>query len=123
MADLDKFKRARQKQDFVQDTNSDVEQKNIKTVVTRNKSSVQLEENTLSARQRSRTKHGRNITVPLFHEELTAVDEAVAQIAMDKDISINNFIRDAILKEAKRILGKDQYETITCNKLNVVKNK
>lgn len=123
MADLDKFKRARQKQDFVQDTNSDVEQKNIKTVVTRNKSSVQLEENTLSARQRSRTKHGRNITVPLFHEELTAVDEAVAQIAMDKDISINNFIRDAILKEAKRILGKNKYETISYNKLNVVKNK
>ena len=123
MADLDKFKRARQKQNFVQDTNSDVEQKNIKTVVTRNKSSVQLEENTLSARQRSRTKHGRNITVPLFHEELTAVDEAVAQIAMDKDISINNFIRDAILKEAKRILGKNKYETIFYNKLNVVKNK
>ena len=123
MADLDKFKRARQKQDFVQDTNSDVEQKNIKTVVTRNKSSVQLEENTLSARQRSRTKHGRNITVPLFHEELTAVDEAVAQIAMYKDISINNFIRDAILKEAKRILGKNKYETIFYNKLNVVKNK
>lgn len=121
MADLDKFKRARQNTDFVQATNSDV-QKQI-TVVTRNKSSINLEENTLSARQRSRTKHGRNITVPLFHEELTAIDEAVAQIANDREISLNNFIREAVLKEVKKILGKEQYETMTCKKMNVVKNK
>lgn len=123
MVDVDKFKRARQKQDFVQDTNSDVEQKNIKTVVTRNKSSVQLEENTLSARQRSRTKHGRNITVPLFHEELSVVDEAVAMLSDKQDTSLNNFIREAVLKEAKRVLGKEQYESLVCKKLNVVKNK
>lgn len=123
MVDVDKFKRARQKQDFVQDTNSDVEQKNIKTVVTRNKSSVQLEENTLSARQRSRTKHGRNITVPLFHEELSAIDEAVAKLSDRQDTSLNNFIREAVLKEAKRVLGKEQYESLVCKKMNVVKNK
>lgn len=123
MVDVDKFKRARQKHDFVQDTNSDVKQKNIKTVVTRNKSSVQLEENTLSARQRSRTKHGRNITVPLFHEELSVIDEAVAILSNKQDTSLNNFIREAVLKEAKRVLGKEHYESLVCKKLNVVKNK
>lgn len=123
MADLDKFKRARQKQEFVQDTNSDIESKEIKTVVTRNKSAIQLEENTLSARQRSRTKQGRNVTIPLFHEELSIIEEAVSKLSESSDTSINNFIRESILKECKKILKKDTYESMILDRLNVVKNK
>lgn len=123
MVDLDRFKRARQKQEFIQNTNSDIETKEVRTVVTRNKSSIQLEENTLSPRQRSRTKQGRNITIPLFHEELSIIEEAVSKLSENGDTSINNFIRESILKECKRIIKKDAYESIISNKFNVIKNK
>ena len=121
MADVDKFKRARQNQNFVEDTNSDVSKKKIKTVLTRSNHEIQFEENTLSTRQRSRTKHGRNITVPLFQEELHALETAVAILSETKELSISAFIREALLKECKKVMGKDSYESIICTKLNVKK--
>lgn len=123
MEDLDKFKRARQKQDFVKDINSDIESKEIKTITTRNKCAIYLEENKLPARKRSRTKQGRNITIPLFHEELCIIEETVSKLSESADTSMNNFIRDSILKECKKIIGKSNFDTMISNKLNVLKSK
>ncbi|UQL59788.1 hypothetical protein M1S32_14645 [Acinetobacter baumannii] len=67
-----KFKAARENKDFVQDVNSDAADPMPKqiTVTSRNKSkSNTLEQNTLSQRERSRVKNGRNLTIPLFAED------------------------------------------------------
>lgn len=125
MADLDRFKRAREKTAFIEDANSDVKVAEPKTkkITTRNKSEVELESNTLSNRERSRTKQGRNITVPLFPEELKAIEAAVSKLSELGDTSINAFIRETILAKCEKVIGKEYYKSIISDKFNVVKNK
>ncbi|MFX8988351.1 hypothetical protein ABTN23_19920, partial [Acinetobacter baumannii] len=63
------------------------------TVTSRNKSQITLEQNTLSQRERSRVKNGRNLTIPLFAEELLIIETAVESLSQKEDVSINSFIR------------------------------
>ena len=120
-----KFKAARENKDFVQDVNSDATEPTSKqiTVTSRNKSQIILEPNTLSQRERSRVKNGRNLTIPLFAEELLMIEAAVESLAQKEDISINSFIRNIVLDKCKKVIGKDAFDTLNENKLNVVKAK
>ncbi|UZA44375.1 hypothetical protein LP090_13055 (plasmid) [Moraxella bovis] len=121
-----KFKKARQNTDFVENINSDVttnEKPTTSTVITRNQKAVTIAENTLSLRERSRTKHGRNLSVPLFVEELMLIEEAVNHLSKSQDISLSTFIRQTLLDKCQKILGKDEYNKINELKYNVVKNK
>lgn len=120
-----KFKAARENKDFVQDVNSDATEPTSKqiTVTSRNKSQIILEPNTLSQRERSRVKNGRNLTIPLFAEELLIIEAAVESLAQKEDISINSFIRNIVLDKCKKVIGKDAFDTLNENKLNVVKAK
>ncbi len=120
-----KFKAARENKDFVQDINSDATEPTSKqiTVTSRNKSQIILEPNTLSQRERSRVKNGRNLTIPLFAEELLMIEAAVESLAQKEDISINSFIRNIVLDKCKKVIGKDAFDKLNENKLNVVKAK
>lgn len=120
-----KFKRARENVTFVQDVNSDAKGIPLKkTLTTRNKSEVEIEPNTDSNRERSRTKQGRNITTPLFVEELKIIEAAVSKISeKNTDITISNFIRDTILAKCEKTLGKDIFKQLQDDKWNVVKKK
>ena len=120
-----KFKAARENKDFVQDVNSDATEPTSKqiTVTSRNKSQIILEPNTLSQRERSRVKNGRNLTIPLFAEELLMIEAAVESLAQKEDISINSFIRNIVLDKCKKVIGKDAFNKLNENKLNVVKAK
>ena len=96
-----RFKAARQNTEFTHnDVNSDVkeniEQTSKKNIITRNQSVVIIEKNTLPIAKRIRTKHGRNLTTPLFVEELIAIEEAVKKIGLEEDISIQKNDKDFI---------------------------
>jgi hypothetical protein len=122
----DRFKKALKNQEFIhEDVNSDIKpnQEPKTEIITRNKSIVHIEKNTLPTAKRVRTKHGRNITLPLYVEELTAIEETVKKLGQDQDISISIFIRQAILDQCKKILGKDDYNEILNNQMNTVKPK
>ncbi|MDT1899525.1 hypothetical protein FPK53_30815, partial [Acinetobacter baumannii] len=71
------------------------------TVTSRNKSQITLEQNTLSQRERSRVKNGRNLTIPLFAEELLIIETAVESLSQKEDVSINSFIRSIVLDKCK----------------------
>ena len=120
-----KFKAARENKDFVQDVNSDATEPTSKqiTVTSRNKSQIILEPNTLSQRERSRVKNGRNLTIPLFAEELLMIEAAVESLAQKEDISINSFIRNIVLDKCKKVIGKEAFDELNDRKLNVVKAK
>lgn len=120
-----KFKAARENKDFVQDVNSDAADPTPKqiTVTSRNKSKITLEPNNLSQRERSRVKNGRNLTIPLFAEELLIIEAAVEKLAQKEDVSINSFIRNIVLDKCKKEIGKDAFDKLNENKLNVVKKK
>lgn len=120
-----KFKKARQNASFVEDVNSDIEQDTIatNTLVTRNQKSVTIEPNTLSQKERSRTKHGRSLSVPLFVEELSLIEQTVEHLNKNSDISLSNFIRQTLLEKCQKVLGKDEFNKISDLKYNVVKNK
>lgn len=120
-----KFKKARQNASFVEDVNSDIEQDTIatNTLVTRNQKSVTIEPNTLSQKERSRTKHGRSLSVPLFVEELSLIEQTVEHLNKNSDISLSNFIRQTLLERCQKVLGKDEFNKISDLKYNVVKNK
>lgn len=120
-----KFKNARQNASFVEDVNSDIEQDTIatNTLVTRNQKSVTIEPNTLSQKERSRTKHGRSLSVPLFVEELSLIEQTVEHLNKKSDISLSNFIRQTLLEKCQKVLGKDEFNKISDLKYNVVKNK
>ncbi len=118
-----RFKRAREQVGFVQDINSDT-QPEVSTqekVITRNKNEVVIEPNNLTAKQRSRTKHGRNISVPLYVEELEIIESAVEKISQQQEISVSNFIRQTLLNRCQDVLGQDEYERLNNLKKNVVK--
>ena len=72
---------------------------------------------------RSRTKNGRNLTTPLFVEELELIEKAVSIKAEDMELSISAWIRKTLLDAAKKIVGKEEAEKILSNQLNVIKNK
>ena len=121
-----RFKAARQNTDFTHtDVNSDVkkniEQLSEKNIITRNQSVVIIEKNKLPIAKRIRTKHGRNLTTPLFVEELAAIEEAVKKIGQKQDISMATFIRQTILDQCKKTLGKEAFNQIMANQLNSVK--
>lgn len=120
-----KFKKARQNASFVEDVNSDIEQDTIatNTLVTRNQKSVTIEPNTLSQKERSRTKHGRSLSVPLFVEELSLIEQTVEHLNKNSDISLSNFIRQTLLERCQKVLGKDEFNKISDLKYNVVKSK
>lgn len=120
-----KFKKARQNASFVEDVNSDIEQDTIatNTLVTRNQKSVTIEPNTLSQKERSRTKHGRSLSVPLFVEELSLIEQTVEHLNKNSDISLSNFIRQTLLEKCQKVLGKDEFNKISDLKYNVVKIK
>ena len=123
-----RFKAARQNTDFTHtDVNSDVkeniEQLSEKNIITRNQSVVIIEKNTLPVAKRIRTKHGRNLTTPLFVEELAAIEEAVKKIGQEQDISMAIFIRQTILDQCKKTLGKEAFNQIMANQLNSIKPK
>jgi hypothetical protein len=123
-----RFKAARQNTEFTHnDVNSDVkeniEQTSKKNIITRNQSVVIIEKNTLPIAKRIRTKHGRNLTTPLFVEELIAIEEAVKKIGLEEDISMATFIRQTILDQCKKVLGKEAFNQIMTNQLNSIKPK
>ena len=123
-----RFKAARQNTEFTHnDVNSDVkenvEQTSKKNIITRNQSVVIIEKNTLPIAKRIRTKHGRNLTTPLFVEELIAIEEAVKKIGLEEDISMATFIRQTILDQCKKVLGKETFNQIMTNQLNSIKPK
>ena len=123
-----RFKAARQNTEFTHnDVNSDVkeniEQTSKKNIITRNQSVVIIEKNTLPIAKRIRTKHGRNLTTPLFVEELIAIEEAVKKIGLEEDISMATFIRQTILDQCKKVLGKENFNQIMTNQLNSIKPK
>ena len=123
-----RFKAARQNTEFTHnDVNSDVKEKidqpSKTNIITRNQSVVVIEKNTLPIAKRIRTKHGRNLTTPLFVEELIAIEEAVKKIGLEEDISMATFIRQTILDQCKKVLGKEAFNQIMTNQLNSIKPK
>jgi len=119
-----RFKRAREQVEFVQDINSDTQEAQlIEKVITRNKNEVVIEPNDLTPKQRSRTKHGRNISVPLYVEELEIIEAAVEKVSSQQEISVSNFIRQSLLSRCLEILGQTEYERLNSLKRNVVKGK
>ena len=117
-----RFKRAREQVDFVHDINSDTPKTEVlEKVITRNKNEVVIESNNLTAKQRSRTKHGRNISVPLYVEELEIIESAVEKVSLQQEISVSNFIRQTLLNRCQDILGQAEYERLNTLKRNVVK--
>lgn len=117
-----RFKRAREQVDFVHDINSDTSKANVvEKVITRNKNEVVIEPNNLTTKQRSRTKHGRNISVPLYVEELEIIEASVEKVSVQQEISISNFIRQTLLNRCQEILGQDEYDRLGALKRNVVK--
>lgn len=120
-----KFKAARQNKEFVQDVNSDAADPVPKKIIvtSRNKSQITLQPNTLSQRERSRVKNGRNLTIPLFAEELLIIEAAVESLSQKEDISINAFIRNLVLDKCKKVIGKEAFDELNDRKLNVIKAK
>ena len=121
-----RFAKARQNKEFTHiDVNSDTKDSTgtppSNQIVTRNKSVVLLEPNTLPVSTRSRTKNGRNLTIPLFVEELNIIEKAVTILGQQSDTSINNLIRQTILEQCKKIIGKEEYQKMLSQQLNVIK--
>ncbi|UIJ77573.1 hypothetical protein [Acinetobacter sp. SH20PTE14] len=121
-----RFAKARQNKEFTHiDVNSDAKDSAStlpsNKIVTRNKSVVLLEPNKLPVSTRSRTKNGRNLTIPLFVEELNIIETAVNILGQKSDTSINNFIRQTILDKCKKIIGKEEYQRMLNQQLNVIK--
>lgn len=106
---------------FVESVNDDVKPtKATATIKTRGNKQLDLEPNTLSNKERSRSKHGRTLITHLFVEELEAIEQAVEKLG---EPSISNFVRETLLAKCQSVLGKDQYNRTNDNKRNVVKKK
>ena len=103
----DRFLKARTAKattDFVQGVNDDVKPINqTETIKTKNSKGVTVEPNHLSAKERSRSKHGRNLTNYLFVEELEAIEQAVEKLG---EPSMSNFVRQVLLDKCKEVLGE-----------------
>lgn len=120
----DRFLKARTAKtttDFVQDVNNDVQPKTAQIIKTKSQKQLTIATNTLPNKDRSRTKHGRSLSVPLFVEELELIEKTVEKISEQHDISVSNFIRQIILDKCLSTLGKTEYDSINNNKRNVIK--
>ena len=115
-----KARTAKANTDFVEGVNDDVKPTTTETIKTKNSKGVTVEPNQLSAKERSRSKHGRNLTNYLFVEELEAIEQAVEKLG---EPSISNFVRETLLAKCQAVLGKEQYNRINDSKRNVVKKK
>lgn len=113
-----RFNRVKTNTDFVNDVNSDVKPLITQTIKTKNNKGVTVEINRLSAKERSRSKHGRNLTNYLFVEELEAIEQVVEKLG---EPSMSNFVRQTLLEKCQEVLGNDEYNRITENKRNVIK--
>ncbi|MEN8339912.1 hypothetical protein ABTK95_18930 [Acinetobacter baumannii] len=89
------------------------------TRVTRNGTVIKLEKNDLPTRKRQRKAHGTNLTIPLYFEELIAIEDAFEKENLAE--SLNDFIRVQLLAKAKSILGADEFKEVLANELNKVK--
>ena len=115
---MNKFDRIKANSDFIQDVNSDVKQTQI--ITTKGQKQLTLEPNTLSNKERSRSKHGRNLITHLFVEELEAIELTAEKLG---EPSVSNFVRQLILDKCQNVLGDEDYNRITSNKRNVIKSK
>lgn len=70
-------------------------------------------------KKRYRKEHGRLASVPLYYEEEKVLKEAAGFVGE----SLNDFIRDVILKEAKRVLGAEKYNATLSKPFNQTKVK
>lgn len=115
---MNKFDRIKANADFIQDVNSDVKQ--TQTITTKGQKQLTLEPNTLSNKERSRSKHGRNLIMHLFVEELEAIEQTAEKLG---EPSVSNFVRQLILNKCRNVLGNEEYNNIASNKRNVLKNR
>ncbi len=70
-------------------------------------------------KKRTRKDHGRLASVPLYYEEEKVLKEAAGFVGE----SLNDFIRDVVLKEARRVLGAEKFNATMNNPLNQTKVK
>lgn len=85
---------------------------------TRNlKYKIILTAHTGEVKKRYRKEHGRLASVPLYYEEEKVLKEAAGFVGE----SLNDFIRDVVLKEAKRVLGAEKFNATMSKPLNLAK--
>lgn len=85
---------------------------------TRNlKYKIILTPHTGEVKKRYRKEHGRLASVPLYYEEEKVLKEAAGFVGE----SLNDFIREVVLKEAKRVLGAEKFNTTMSKPLNLAK--
>lgn len=80
---------------------------------------ILLTPHTGEVKKRTRKEHGRLISVPAYYEEEKLLKEAAGFVGE----SLNDFIRDIALKEARRVLGAERYNAIMNKPLNQTKEK
>lgn len=78
---------------------------------------ILLTPHTGEVKKRTRKDHGRLASVPLYYEEEKVLKEAAGFVGE----SLNDFIRDVVLKEARRVLGAEKFNTTMNNPLNQTK--
>ncbi|WP_201772988.1 type II toxin -antitoxin system TacA 1-like antitoxin, partial [Acinetobacter harbinensis] len=78
-----------------------------------------LTPHTGDVKKRFRKEHGRLASVPLYYEEEKVLKEAAGFVGE----SLNDFIREAVLKEAKRVLGTEKYNLTLGKPFNQTKVK
>lgn len=78
---------------------------------------ILLTPHTGEVKKRTRKDHGRLASVPLYYEEEKVLKEAAGFVGD----SLNDFIRDVVLKEARRVLGAEKFNTTMNNPLNQTK--
>jgi len=76
-----------------------------------------LTPHTGEVKKRYRKEHGRLASVPLYYEEEKVLKEAAGFVGE----SLNDFIRDVVLKEARRVLGAEKFNATMNNPLNQTK--
>lgn len=91
----------------------------VKPRTTRNGTIIELVKNDLPSRKRNRKAHGTNLTIPLYFEELIAIETALEE--ENQADSLNDFIRDLLLAKAEEILGERKYKKVLANEINKVK--
>lgn len=80
---------------------------------------ILLTPHTGQVKKRTRKDHGRLASVPLYYEEEKVLKEAAGFVGE----SLNDFIRDVVLKEARRVLGAEKFNATMNNPLNQTKVK
>ena len=80
---------------------------------------ILLTPHTGEVKKRTRKDHGRLASVPLYYEEEKVLKEAAGFVGE----SLNDFIRDIALKEARRVLGAEKFNAVMDKPLNQTKVK